>query len=127
MGFFTWLWDYLLWIFWATEMDVTIVGLQNAGKTSLLRVLSVCFIVLLGLPFLPPAFSITLPDLSCLPNFPPSGPRIHILHRSHHRIQQTHPQKGPRQHLLLGPRRPAPLPQHVGALLPGRDCHHLRR
>lgn len=26
----------------ATEMDVTMVGLQNAGKTSLLRVLSVC-------------------------------------------------------------------------------------
>jgi hypothetical protein len=41
-GFFTWLWDYLLWLFWATEMDVTIIGLQNAGKTSLLRVLAVC-------------------------------------------------------------------------------------
>lgn len=40
-GFFTWLWDWLLWMFWATEMDVTIVGLQNAGKTSLLRVLAV--------------------------------------------------------------------------------------
>jgi tRNA U34 5-carboxymethylaminomethyl modifying GTPase MnmE/TrmE len=40
-GFFTWLWDWLLWVFWATEMDVTIVGLQNAGKTSLLRVLAV--------------------------------------------------------------------------------------
>ena len=40
-GFFTWIWDYLLWLFWATEMDVTIVGLQNAGKTSLLRVLAV--------------------------------------------------------------------------------------
>jgi ABC-type phosphate/phosphonate transport system ATPase subunit len=25
----------------ATEMDVTMIGLQNAGKTSLLRVLSV--------------------------------------------------------------------------------------
>ena len=40
-GFFTWLWDWLLWMFWATEMDVTIVGLQNAGKTSLVRVLAV--------------------------------------------------------------------------------------
>jgi len=40
MAFFTWLWDWLLWMFWATEMDVTIVGLQNAGKTSLLRVLA---------------------------------------------------------------------------------------
>ena len=40
-GFFTWFWDWLLWVFWATEMDVTIVGLQNAGKTSLLRVLAV--------------------------------------------------------------------------------------
>lgn len=28
-------------MFWATEMDVTIVGLQNAGKTSLVRVLAV--------------------------------------------------------------------------------------
>lgn len=26
----------------ATEMDITMIGLQNAGKTSLLRVLSVC-------------------------------------------------------------------------------------
>ena len=26
----------------ATEMDVTMIGLQNAGKTSLLRVLAVC-------------------------------------------------------------------------------------
>ena len=40
-SFFTWLWDWLLWMFWATEMDVTIVGLQNAGKTSLVRVLAV--------------------------------------------------------------------------------------
>lgn len=40
-GFFTWFWDWLLWMFWATEMDVTIVGLQNAGKTSLVRVLAV--------------------------------------------------------------------------------------
>ncbi|KIX03617.1 uncharacterized protein Z518_07170 [Rhinocladiella mackenziei CBS 650.93] len=39
-GFLTWLWDWLLWMFWATEMDVTIVGLQNAGKTSLVRVLA---------------------------------------------------------------------------------------
>ncbi|KIX98309.1 uncharacterized protein Z520_05610 [Fonsecaea multimorphosa CBS 102226] len=39
-GFFTWLWDWLLWMFWATEMDVAIVGLQNAGKTSLVRVLA---------------------------------------------------------------------------------------
>ncbi|KAM5436382.1 hypothetical protein MferCBS31731_005873 [Microsporum ferrugineum] len=27
-------------MFWATEMDVTMVGLQNAGKSSLLRVLA---------------------------------------------------------------------------------------
>ncbi|KEF54405.1 arf/Sar family, other [Exophiala aquamarina CBS 119918] len=39
-GVFSWLWDWLLWMFWATEMDVTIVGLQNAGKTSLVRVLA---------------------------------------------------------------------------------------
>ena len=26
----------------STEMDVTMIGLQNAGKTSLLRVLAVC-------------------------------------------------------------------------------------
>lgn len=39
-GLFTWLWDWLLWLFWATEMDVTIVGLQGAGKTSLVRVLA---------------------------------------------------------------------------------------
>ncbi|KAJ2969416.1 hypothetical protein NQ176_g8676 [Zarea fungicola] len=32
--------DWLLRTFWAQEMEVTVVGLQNAGKTSLLRVLS---------------------------------------------------------------------------------------
>lgn len=37
----------LIWLFRATEMDVTMIGLQNAGKTSLLRVLAVCFCSLL--------------------------------------------------------------------------------
>ncbi|KAI0392387.1 ADP-ribosylation factor family-domain-containing protein [Xylariaceae sp. FL0594] len=32
--------DWLLRTFWASEMDVTLIGLENAGKTSLLRVLS---------------------------------------------------------------------------------------
>jgi hypothetical protein len=51
-GFFTWLWDWLLWVFWATEMDVTIIGLQNAGKTTLCRVLAVSlpFSLLLLMP-----------------------------------------------------------------------------
>jgi ADP-ribosylation factor-like protein 8 len=40
MGIFTWFWDWLLYLFWATHMNVTIVGLQNAGKTTLLRVLA---------------------------------------------------------------------------------------
>lgn len=39
-GLFTWFWDWLLYLFWSTKMDVTIVGLQNAGKTSLVRVLA---------------------------------------------------------------------------------------
>ncbi|KAK4697817.1 ADP-ribosylation factor-like protein 8, partial [Lecanoromycetidae sp. Uapishka_2] len=34
------IYDWLLRTFWATEMDVTMIGLQNAGKTSLLRVLA---------------------------------------------------------------------------------------
>lgn len=38
--FLRWFYDWLLGLLWATEMDVTIVGLQNAGKTSLLRVLA---------------------------------------------------------------------------------------
>jgi len=40
-GLFTWLWDWLLRMFWTMEMDVAIIGLQNAGKTSLVRVLAV--------------------------------------------------------------------------------------
>lgn len=32
--------DWLLGLFWSTEMDITIIGLQNAGKTSLVRVLA---------------------------------------------------------------------------------------
>ncbi|KXX80520.1 ADP-ribosylation factor-like protein 8 [Madurella mycetomatis] len=39
-GLFRRVYDWLLRTFWATEMDVTMIGLQNAGKTSLLRVLS---------------------------------------------------------------------------------------
>jgi ADP-ribosylation factor-like protein 8 len=34
------LYDMLLRMFWSTEMDITMIGLQNAGKTSLLRVLA---------------------------------------------------------------------------------------
>jgi len=39
-SWFKWIYDWLLRMLWATELDVTIIGLQNAGKTSLLRVLS---------------------------------------------------------------------------------------
>ncbi|KAI4093341.1 MAG: hypothetical protein LQ344_002929 [Seirophora lacunosa] len=39
-GFFKSIYDWLLRLFWATEMDITMIGLQNAGKTSLLRVLA---------------------------------------------------------------------------------------
>ncbi|KAB8346181.1 hypothetical protein FH972_023227 [Carpinus fangiana] len=39
-GVFKKLWDWLVGLFWSTDMDITIVGLQNAGKTSLLRVLA---------------------------------------------------------------------------------------
>ncbi|KAK5143167.1 hypothetical protein LTR04_001977 [Oleoguttula sp. CCFEE 6159] len=39
-GIFKRIYDWLLRLFWATEMDVTMIGLQNAGKTSLLRVLA---------------------------------------------------------------------------------------
>ncbi|EAS35770.3 small GTP-binding protein [Coccidioides immitis RS] len=39
-SFFRSIYDWLLRMFWATEMDVTMVGLQNAGKSSLLRVLA---------------------------------------------------------------------------------------
>ncbi|KAG5918290.1 hypothetical protein E4U42_006927 [Claviceps africana] len=38
-GIFKKVYDWLLRTFWALEMEVTLVGLQNAGKTSLLRVL----------------------------------------------------------------------------------------
>ncbi|GAD93655.1 ADP-ribosylation factor-like protein 8B [Paecilomyces variotii No. 5] len=40
-GIFRSIYDWLLRMFWATEMDVTMIGLQNAGKSSLLRVLAV--------------------------------------------------------------------------------------
>ncbi|CAI6335248.1 unnamed protein product [Periconia digitata] len=39
-GIFRRIYDWLLRLFWATEMDITMIGLQNAGKTSLLRVLA---------------------------------------------------------------------------------------
>jgi len=34
------IYEFLLRMFWSTEMDVTMIGLHNAGKTSLLRVLA---------------------------------------------------------------------------------------
>ncbi|EME81374.1 uncharacterized protein MYCFIDRAFT_58894 [Pseudocercospora fijiensis CIRAD86] len=40
VGIFRRIYDWLLSLFWATEMDITMIGLQNAGKTSLLRVLA---------------------------------------------------------------------------------------
>lgn len=40
MGVFTRFWDWLLSFFWSTELDITVIGLQNAGKTSLVRVLA---------------------------------------------------------------------------------------
>ncbi|KAG5943146.1 hypothetical protein E4U53_007101 [Claviceps sorghi] len=40
-GIFKKVYAWLLRMFWALEMEVTLVGLQNAGKTSLLRVLGV--------------------------------------------------------------------------------------
>ncbi|KAF2720105.1 ras small GTPase [Polychaeton citri CBS 116435] len=39
-GIFKRIYDWLLRLFWATEMDISMIGLQNAGKTSLLRVLA---------------------------------------------------------------------------------------
>ncbi|KAI9847554.1 MAG: hypothetical protein M1838_000830 [Thelocarpon superellum] len=39
-GWFKSMYDWLMRLFWATEMDITMIGLQNAGKTSLLRVLA---------------------------------------------------------------------------------------
>lgn len=41
--------DRCLSVHRATEMDITMIGLQNAGKTSLLRVLAVSF---MGVPIL---------------------------------------------------------------------------
>lgn len=111
-GFFTWLWDWLLWAFWATEMDVTIVGLQNAGKTSLLRVLAVS-------------------TDACL--LTPTLNGVHAGRRIHHRLgadssfQQKGSQKGPCQYQVLGSRRSAAVPVYVGAILPRRQCHHLCR
>lgn len=49
----------------ATEMDVTMIGLQNAGKSSLLRVLAVC--PLLSFPLL--SFSPVVCCCCCCPTF----------------------------------------------------------
>lgn len=41
---FGWLWSMLDWcrgLFWKEEMEVTLVGLQNSGKTTLVNVLAV--------------------------------------------------------------------------------------
>ncbi|KAK9381921.1 P-loop containing nucleoside triphosphate hydrolase protein [Kockiozyma suomiensis] len=38
-SWFSRFYEYILSLFWSSEMDITLLGLQNAGKTSLLRVL----------------------------------------------------------------------------------------
>jgi ADP-ribosylation factor-like protein 8 len=41
---FGWFWSMLDWfrgLFWKEEMEVTLVGLQNSGKTTLVNVLAV--------------------------------------------------------------------------------------
>ncbi|BFZ64991.1 hypothetical protein YB2330_006154 [Saitoella coloradoensis] len=40
MGIFSSFWSYLRSWFWTTEMELTLIGLQNSGKTTLLTVLS---------------------------------------------------------------------------------------
>lgn len=78
----------------ATEMDVTMVGLQNAGKTSLLRVLSVrsspgspapvtCHDVLMVLRSARAASSPTSKDLLASPQLPrlPCSPGDHFDQR----------------------------------------------
>ncbi|KAL9084278.1 MAG: hypothetical protein Q9159_005323 [Coniocarpon cinnabarinum] len=37
---FSAIWEWLLSLFWSQEMDITLIGLQNAGKTTLARVLA---------------------------------------------------------------------------------------
>lgn len=40
---FSWLgslWEWLQSLFWQQEMELTLVGLQNAGKTTLVNVLT---------------------------------------------------------------------------------------
>jgi GTP-binding protein EngB required for normal cell division len=41
-----------MYLFRATEMDIAFVGLQNAGKTSLLRVLAVCILLAIDSVFM---------------------------------------------------------------------------
>lgn len=61
--------DHCLAVDRATEMDITMIGLQNAGKTSLLRVLAVSA---LGVPIL------------AIADFAFPGRRIH------NRVSSTH-------------------------------------
>ena len=35
--------DWFKSLFWKQEMELTLVGLQNSGKTTLVTLLSVCF------------------------------------------------------------------------------------
>jgi ADP-ribosylation factor-like protein 8 len=35
--------NYIKGLFWSEEMELTLVGLQNAGKTTFVNVIAVCF------------------------------------------------------------------------------------
>ena len=49
--------DFFRSLFWKQEMELTLVGLQNSGKTTLVNVISVC-----ALPLSP---SLSFSPLSC--------------------------------------------------------------
>jgi ADP-ribosylation factor-like protein 8 len=46
MGAVSSLVEWLQSLFWKQEMELTLVGLQNSGKTTLVNVLAVCYFVL---------------------------------------------------------------------------------
>ncbi|KAI9376237.1 P-loop containing nucleoside triphosphate hydrolase protein [Aspergillus egyptiacus] len=75
-GIFRTIYDWLLRMFWATEMDVTMIGLQNAGKSSLLRVLAVCSVR-------PDFFLGLIINVDCEPSIPTIGFNTKRVQKGH--------------------------------------------
>ena len=156
MSFFSRFFDSILeWfqnLFWKQEMELTLVGLQNSGKTTLVDVIAVRLANTLErcgwiiskymtsaalVRALDPVATITNNDQWSMVDWLVDGstrffPLAHVvgpIHRGYDPDRGLQHEEGharQRHNQAVGHWRPASLPKHVGALLQRRQLHRVR-